>query len=259
MEQHLTQILSLEDKRIKSYLSMRDNLNDENFNPLFVAESIKVVLKLLNSNIKIHSILANIDFYTKNSDALKNREISNFYYADDNILKEIIGFRMHTGVIALAYKPEFAPIGALSNIIVGLNKIIDSENVGSIVRNSLAFGIDSIITDNGASSPFLRRAVRVSMGTVFSSKVHHTNDMISTLTILKDLGYKIISSEINDKSIPFSELNFPSKFVIIFGNEAHGIDSDILDISDYIIHIPMKNWVESINVASSSAVIFSRV
>jgi TrmH family RNA methyltransferase len=105
----------------------------------------------------------------------------------------------------------------------------------------------------------MRRAVRVSMGAVFQQKIHFAENLIDTLFELRSLNYKIISSELANNSIDYKTISFPEKFCLIFGSESHGIEKSILDMSDYIVKIPISEKVESINVAASSAVILSTI
>jgi tRNA G18 (ribose-2'-O)-methylase SpoU len=254
MSLELISIDSADDPRIIQYHSMRDNLIDKDGSNLFVAEGDKVVDKLLKSDLKIHSILARRSFYEEFSLLITNRKDVLPYFAEEEILQSIIGFRMHTGVMAIATKPENCNIDNLSNHIICLNSIVDSENVGSIIRNSTAFGFDSVIHDKSTSSPFLRRAVRVSMGSVLNHKIFKSDNLENDLTYLKSQGYTIISAEISGNSESLYEFKFPDKFVLIFGNEAQGIDSNILSISDMILHIPISQQIESLNVASTSAI-----
>lgn len=255
----IIKISNINDNRIENYKSMRDNLVDKSGSKLFVAEGEKVVLKLLKSNLQVLSILARSDFYEEHAELLSSHTNSEYFTADDVLLKEIIGFKMHTGVMALAFKPINYSQNNLSNKVVVLNNIVDSENVGSILRNCAAFGFDSLIVDKSTSSPFMRRAVRVSMATVFVTNIYYSDNIIEDLIKLKKAGYTIFSAEVNKDSISINSINFPEKFVIIFGNEANGISRQILDISDNIIHIPMTNIIESLNVASSSAIILSTI
>jgi len=250
---------SPDDPRIIQYRSMRDNIIDKNGSNLFVAEGDKVVEKLLKSDLIIHSLLARKSFYDEFSQLIANRKDVLPYYAEEEILQSIIGFRMHTGVMAIAEKPKNCKIDDLSEQIICLNSIVDSENVGSIIRNATAFGFDSIIFDNSSSSPYLRRAVRVSMGSVFSHKIFKSANLENDLLFLKSQGYTIIAAEITGYSESLFNFNFPEKFVLIFGNEAQGIDDTILSISDKILHIPISNNIESLNVASSSAIFMANV
>lgn len=254
----LIYIASADDERTTLYKSMKNNMIDKLGNDLFVGESDKVVLKMIKHRIKLHSILAHKRFYEENEDSMFSINCKSLYYADIETLKEIIGFKMHTGVMALAYRPKLHTLQDLDDRIVMMNGIIDSENIGSIIRNSAAFGINSIIYDNKTSSPYLRRAVRVSMGTIFSIKLVKLN-LIDDLFKLKEVGYKIISAELTNNATPIHSFKFPDKFILIFGSESGGIDSNLLEISDSIVYIPISHKIESLNVAASSAVILSRI
>ena len=157
--------------------------------------------------------------------------------------------------MAIVRQPEDSTLRELNSPIVILNSIIDSENIGSIVRNCAAFGIDSLICDRYSASPYLRRAVRVSMGTICSMKVHRSESLSETIQELKNLNYKIIAAELDDKSISIHDFKFPSNCGIIFGSENKGILPDILAQCDYILSIPITDRIESLNVAASSAVV----
>lgn len=259
MNLELISIISTDDTRIKYYLSMRDNIIDNNGLGLFVAEGEKVVLKLLNSNLRIHSIFARKNFYDKFSNLLSLRNGISYFVADEELLRQIIGFRMHTGVMAIASKPYDVGIDDLSEQIICLNGIVDSENIGSIIRNSSAFEFNSMICDKSTSSPFMRRAVRVSMGTVFNQNIYKSNNLENDLLYLKTKGYKIIAAEITENSVSLLNIIFPEKFVLIFGNEAQGISQNILNISDYVLHIPISNQIESLNVACTSAIFMTYI
>jgi tRNA G18 (ribose-2'-O)-methylase SpoU len=256
---NIIEIENPNDFRILNYKSMRDNLIDFSGNSLFVAEGEKVVLKLFKSNISINSVFARKNFYDENSQIFNKFKNVDYFTANEEILKSIVGFKMHTGVMAIAQKPDLSNISDLSDTIVCLNGLVDSENIGSIVRNCVAFGVDSLIFDKSTSSPFMRRAVRVSMGTVFSLKIYQSMQIYEDLKLLKSSGYKIISAEICQNAKSINNFVFPPKKVLIFGSEAIGINQQIIDISDDVIYIPIDNKIESINVASSSAIFLSRI
>jgi tRNA G18 (ribose-2'-O)-methylase SpoU len=170
-------------------------------------------------------------------------------------MEEIVGYKLHSGIMAIARQPEPASLSELNSPIIILNGIVNSENVGSIVRNSAAFGINSIIVDKYTSPPFLRRAARVSMGTLIDINFHSSLDLIQTIKELKEnYFYKIVSAEINNNSIEINKFIFPEKFALIFGNEGHGISQELLEVSDYIVKISISENVPSLNVATTSGV-----
>jgi tRNA G18 (ribose-2'-O)-methylase SpoU len=133
---------------------------------------------------------------------------------------------------------------------------VNSDNVGGIIRNAIGMGFESIITDSTTSSPYLRRSVRVSMGSIAFAKCGFSQNLKQDLEQMKSKkGLKIISAEINSYSRSLNDYVFPQDFIVVLGSEGNGIDENILAISDDIIHIPMDSRVKSLNVSSSSAII----
>ncbi|MBI5324386.1 MAG: RNA methyltransferase [Ignavibacteriae bacterium] len=257
----MIEIKDINDKRIAYYKSLRYTPPSHSKDKLMLTEGEKVTLQLLNSDFHIHSIFAVQEFYKNNEEIISRKKLTGtqLFYAAKSFMNQIVGFRLHSGVMALANQPEPPELYNLSSPVIVMNGIINSENVGIIIRNCAAFGVDSIIVDKETSSPYLRRAVRVSMGAVLNMKVFFSENIIDVLEKLKKSSYKIISAEIESKSIPLTKYKFPSKFALVFGNEGKGIERDILNISDLIINIPITGNVNSLNVASSSAVILSKI
>ena len=249
-------IEDINDERISLYKSLRFTPKSHTDAKLFVAEGEKVVLKLLKSTLETVSIFAVSEFYDTQHYLSYFRKISpeNLFTADLNLMNQIVGFRIHSGVMALGKIPDDTAISSLEDKIIILNGIVDAENVGAIVRNCAAFGFNSLIADESSSSPYLRRAVRVSMGNVFDMKLNHCRDLKSTISVLAKNGYRIIAGEICGNSVPLDKADFGDKYCIIFGSEGKGINQDILNLCDTIVHIPISDKVPSINVAASSAV-----
>jgi len=258
----MIEITDVNDSRIGLYRNLKDISFSHSEKKLFIAEGSIIVKKLLRSKLKIHSLFATKSFYDEFSDLFNQKYIPEElqFIADKNIMNRIVGFRLHQGIMALAEIPDSTDILNLQPPIIVLHGIVNSENVGAIVRNAVAFGINSFIYDKQTSSPFLRRAVRVSMGTVFSVNYFHSSDLIEDLIRLKsEKDVRIIASEINRNSIPINEIKFTRNSVIVFGSEGKGISEDILNICDKIVHIPITSEVQSLNVASSSAIILSKL
>ena len=172
-------------------------------------------------------------------------------------MNEIVGFKLHAGILALAKEPDEAGFADFGNNIVVLNALADPENVGAIVRNAAAFRINSIIYDNKSCSPYLRRAVRVSLGNIFNCRHRRSDDLKNDLLYLRsEFGYLLIAAEITNTSVSLDSFKFPAKYAVIFGSEGYGVSPEILKICDYIVHIPINLQCDSINVAASSAVFF---
>jgi tRNA G18 (ribose-2'-O)-methylase SpoU len=251
-------INDINDPKIEHYRNMRYTPPLHTKEKVFVAEGLKVTHKLLLSNLEIVSMFALPEYYDNYRELIDSKNIPEEmqYTCDKALMESVVGYRLHTGVMAIAKQPADCPLNELGSRIVILNGIINAENVGSIIRNCVAFGIDSMIVDNYSCSPYLRRAVRVSMGTVFSMKVTHTNNLIDTLNQLKNgRGYKLISAEITNNSTDITKVELNDKLALIFGSEGYGVFREVLEVSDDIVKIPISSDVSSLNVASSSAVI----
>ncbi len=253
-------INDIEDERIAFYRSLRFTPKLHKDNRAFVAEEEKVVVKLLQSDIEIVSIFGTKQYLEQYSDLIASKSISdeNIYFADISLMRQIVGYRLHYGFLAIGRQPDDVPLGKLNYPLIIFNALANAENVGSIVRNAAAFGFQSIVYDEASISPYLRRSVRVSMGNVFRLAVHHSNNIIETIKHLKEKDCKIISIEISEDSQALSEFKpMDNRYCFIFGNEGIGISPEVLALSDMIIHIPISPKVPSLNVASSSAVILN--
>lgn len=252
----MIEIKDIDDIRISLYKSLRFTPCSHLENNVFIAEGKKVTLKLLNSNIKIQSLFIISEFFYKYKGLIFSKEIAedNIFIAEKNLMEQIVGFKLHSGVMAIGMQPDFTPLEQLDNKIVILNAVRDAENVGSIVRNAAAFKVSSLIFDEQSSSPYLRRAVRVSVGNVFDLKINKAQNLEKTILDLKSLGYQILCAEICKNSIEINKINFAKKVAIIFGNEGDGIEEKYLNLCDSICFIPISEKVDSLNVAASSAI-----
>jgi tRNA G18 (ribose-2'-O)-methylase SpoU len=253
-------INDIEDERISFYRSLRFTPKLHKDNRVFVAEEEKVVVKLLQSDIEIVSIFGTKEYLEQYADLIASKSISdeNIYTADISLMKQIVGYRLHYGFLAIGKQPDDVPLSKLNYPLIIFNALANAENAGSIVRNAAAFGFQSIVYDKASVSPYLRRSVRVSMGNVFHMDIHHTNSIIDTINKLKENNCKIISVEINERSKPLAEFKpADNRYCFIFGSEGKGVSPEVLELSDMIIHIPINKEVPSLNVASSSAVILN--
>lgn len=255
----MTEIFDIEDQRISFYKSLRYTPLLHIKENVFIAEGEKVVLRLLRSALKIHSIFAILDFYERYKELIEYKMIpdDNKYYASKKLMEEIVGFHLHSGVMAIGYKPTNAKLDDLSVQIIALNKVNNSENTGQISRICRAFGFDSLIVDEHSTSPFLRRAVRVSMGNVFYLKIRETDKMLLDLDYLKNNDYRVISCELTSNSTSIYDFEFGEKNVLVFGNEDQGVSKEILNISDSVVEVPIQKDVDSLNVATAVAVVLS--
>lgn len=255
----MIKITDISDPRIELYKSLRYTPKSHYENNIFVAESEKVVLSLLSSQLRIKSIFALPEFYNANSNLIASRadEGIELYTAEKSLMSEIIGFKIHSGSMALGQIPAQFDIMTIDGPLIAMNGIINAENVGSIIRNMVAFGLGSLLIDKQTCSPFSRRAVRVSMGASFSIKYCICDTLLLTLQKLKnELKYEIISLELTNHSISINDSIINPRSVVILGSEGYGVGSDILSFCDKIIKIPISSAISSLNVTSASAILF---
>lgn len=225
-----------------------------------IADGDKVVSKAVNSNLNILKILAKKEFIEQNYNILQGKIADkNIFYSDKEISSQIVGFQLHTGVMALIEIPKETDINTFGNNIVVTNNIEKAENIGSIIRSGVGFGFHSYMFDSRSCHPFNRKSVRVSMGAAFNIDYHICNDLIECLEQLRNIGYRIIALELDEQSIPLNKYQFPEKSALVFGSEARGIEKNVLDYVDSIIEIPISHNIDSLNVNISSAIVFNHI
>lgn len=247
------------DERIKIFRTMRNRIGEDG--EYFIADGEKVVERLLNSGLEIKMIYGLKKYIDKfrQKGILENISENQLFYSSKLIMQKIIGYKIHQGIMALAVKPKPVQPGQLGKKILVLNSVLSAENTGAIVRSAMAFNVDSFLLDEKSCHPYIRRSVRVSLGSVFSSRISITNNLANSLLNLKKDGYRIVGSSSNGhKTIPvINSMNyrFEDKSALIFGNEGTGIQTDILEICDDILQIPVNDAVSSLNVASAATAI----
>lgn len=229
------------------------NLKDHVLNnrDLIVCETPKIIRKLFEHKIRIHKLLCTEDFLPHIPEYYEG----DVYVATDELLNSIAGFKVHYQVLALADKPKDTLLKSLDDKIFYLNGLSSAENIGSIARSLAGFDLNSLIIDAKTCSPFVRRAIRVSMGNIFQLKVHHSKDALHTISYLKGQGYLVVGTANRADAHALNTFKFPNKVVFIIGSEGHGIDDETLKLCDLFIKIPINPTVAHLN-ASHAATIF---
>lgn len=218
-----------------------------------VADGKIVVEKALESNLEILSILCSPAYLESNIKRLENTT-AEILIASKDLLKSIVGYNLHQGVIAIVENPSTNSIENISGDVAILNGLTQPENIGSIVRTSIGFGIKNIIADETSCHPLIRRSIRVSMGSIFQANIYK-EPIYDTIQLLKEKGYFITSLEVNENSTLLYNFKFPSKpMAIIVGHEGLGIKKEILDISDAVVQIPIQNNLSSLNASISYSI-----
>lgn len=248
----MLEIQDINDERIKEFISLRQSQVDKNY---VVVESKNVLKKLFEKNIKIHKIFVsanNIDFIKQNC---KNIDFP-ILTSTNALMKEIVGHKIHQGLLALIDKPKYINFDEIKGNVVVLNSLTSPENVGSIVRSCAAFNIKNIIIDEKTCSPFIRRCIRVSTGNIFNIKVYKSTNLEQDLKTLQKQDYKILSTANAEHAKSLQTYKFPKKSAIVIGNEGYGVNEEVLELSDDILKIDINEEVTSLNAAIAASVLF---
>ncbi len=258
-------IESIDDPRIAHYRSLREQHSDPrddmhllSAGSRVIVESEKVVRKALESDIVPQDVLGSEALLQRYDTILNSRGIADKhrYCASEQLLRDIVGYKLHQNILLCVYQPPEQSLEELDFPILALNSLADSENMGALVRSARAFGFNSLIIDDRCTSPWLRRAVRVSMGTIFGMKVHRCQHLGSTLRDLRvDRNAQIVVAELGTKSQDIRELSPEARCVLVVGSEAQGVEESVQAVADFIAHIPISEHVDSLNVAAATAIL----
>lgn len=234
---------------------------------MFIAESPKVIERALDSGYVPVSLLVekkHIDGEAKEIIARCNN--IPVFTADFEILTQLTGYQLTRGALCAMYRPilpKVEDICAKARRIAILENVMNPTNVGAIFRSAAALNIDAILLTPFCSNPLYRRAIRVSMGTVFQIPWtfigKNNEDWIDNgINSIKSLGFKTVAMALNDNSINVNDPQLLSekKLAIILGTEGDGLADSTISNCDYTVKIPMTHGVDSLNVAAASAIAF---
>ena len=188
------------------------------------------------------------------------------YTADRDLLTKMTGFELTRGALCAMRRPALPSVEELltnARRVAVLEEVTDSTNIGALFRSAAALGIDAVLVTPTCCDPLCRRAVRVSMGTVFLvpwTRIGETNAdwPHPSMKLLSSLGFKTVAMALTDNSISIDDpaLKSEEKLAIILGTEGNGLSKDTIASCDYTVKIPMKHNVDSLNVAAAGAVAF---
>ena len=253
-------ISSLDHPDLGPYRTLRRQ-EDQKARGIFVAEGLKVVERLLASRIEVVSLLATEDMLCRLAPAERTYPV---YVGGRRLLERITGFRMHQGIMAVGRIPRVRPLDEIIKsaskplFFVALDGIAHAENTGVIVRNCAAFGVQAVFVGPTACSPYLRRAVRNSMGAAFLLPVLDTDDLPSLLTGLRGGGVEILGTDPH-AGLALTACDLRRDVCLVLGAEDAGISPDVGGVLTARAGLPMPSGMDSLNVSSAAAVVFYEV
>lgn len=234
---------------------------------IFIAESPKVIDRALDAGYKPVSLLMERKQITGPAAGILSRcGDAPVYTADREMLAELTGFELTRGVLCAFRRPAPRPVEELcknARRVAVLEGIVDSTNVGAIFRSAAALNMDAVLINPSCCDPLCRRAVRVSMGTVFQVPWGQLGETPADwpekgMDILHSLGFKTAAMALSDRSVSIDDeqLAKEPKLAIVLGTEGDGLAAGTIASCDYTVKIPMSHGVDSLNVAAASAVAF---
>ena len=234
---------------------------------IFIAESPKVIDRALDAGYEPVSLLMERRQITGPAAGILSRcGDAPVYTADRELLAALTGFELTRGVLCAFRRPAPRPVEELcrdARRVAVLEDIVDSTNVGAIFRSAAALNMDAVLINPSCCDPLCRRAVRVSMGTVFQVPWGQLGDSPADwpekgMDVLHALGFKTAAMALSDRSVSIDDeqLAREPKLAIVLGTEGDGLAASTIASCDYTVKIPMSHGVDSLNVAAASAVAF---
>jgi tRNA G18 (ribose-2'-O)-methylase SpoU len=246
---HLVPVTDLSDEGLADYSRLTDvslRRVSEPAGGLYIAESSKVIQRALAAGHQPRSVLLQEKWLPEMEPILADFE-GPIYVGESALLEKLTGYHMHRGALAAMHRPALrsvADVVAGARRIVVLEDIVDHTNVGAIFRSVAGLGADAVLITPRCADPLYRRSVRVSMGTVLQVPWTRLPDWPEGADVLKDLGFHLAALALDDKD----------RVALLLGTEGDGLSHEALLHADTTVTIPMLHGVDSLNVASASAV-----
>ena len=255
------EITSLEQPEVQVFsklteAQLRNRLNAEQ--GMFIAESPKVIRVALSAGYEPTALLCERKHISGDAaDIVARCQDIPVYTGERELLSQLTGYTLTRGVLCAMRRPKPKTVAEVcrdARRIVVIDGVVDTTNIGAIFRSAAALGIDAVLLTPTSCDPLNRRAVRVSMGSVFL--VPWT--WLDTYSTLHDLGFKTAAMALTDDSISLDDprLKAEERLAIIMGTEGDGLPQQTIAEADYVVRIPMKHQVDSLNVAAAAAVAF---
>lgn len=273
----LEKISSLDLPELAPYRTMRRSAEHE-AQGIFIAEGEKVTRRLLEGRFTVVSVVLPEKHLENFRPLLEARpETVTVYVAEKSLLEKLVGYSLFQGVLSVGRIPPPAPLddilakSAKPNLFAAIDGLSNAENLGAVVRNCVAFGVQALLVGETCSSPYLRRSVRNSMGTVFQLPVWEIRAanqvaaagrrdvpakffLAQTLRDLRARGIRCIAAHPHTDKKVLSQADFSGDCCLVFGSEGHGISPEVLAACDECVAVPMANEVDSLNVGAAAAV-----
>jgi tRNA G18 (ribose-2'-O)-methylase SpoU len=219
----------------------------------FIAESEPVVRKLLDSALAVDSLLLTSHHLQRLRDSLPPGVP--VYVAAQAILDDVAGFHVHRGCLAVGRRPLAPRLPDRARTVLVLEDLVDVDNLGGIARNAAAFDADGLLLSPRAADPYYRKAVRVSMGAVFTLPIVRAATWPEALIGLRErAGLALVAAVLDSDATPLSSFTWPERAALVLGAEGPGLAEATKRLCDHRVTIPMaRHRADSLNVATAAA------
>lgn len=232
---------------------------------VFIAESPKVIERALDAGcVPISLLLERAHVEGQGKEIISRCGEIPVYTAEFDVLTKLTGFKLTRGMLCAMYRPGLPGVEKVcrgARRIAVLENVMNPTNIGAIFRSAAALNMDAVLLTPACSNPLYRRAIRVSMGTVFQvpwTFLEGTEWPQHGMELLSGLGFKTAAMALSDESVRIDDprLMAEDRLALILGTEGDGLAEKTIADCDYTVRIPMAHGVDSLNVAAASAVAF---
>jgi tRNA G18 (ribose-2'-O)-methylase SpoU len=259
-----TRVEAVDDPRVADYVALTDVALRRRIDVergLYLAESEKVIRRALAAGHRPRSLLLS-ERWLEPMAALVAEILdvgAPVFVGPPALLEQITGFHVHRGAIASMHRPAPTPPGALlagARRVLVLEDIVDHTNVGAVFRSAAGIGADAVLVSPRCADPLYRRAVRVSMGTVFQVPWARLDPWPGGLELLRGAGFTVAALALTPQALTLDDLaaRAPARLALVLGTEGDGLSRAALAQADLAVRIPMAAGVDSLNVAAACAV-----
>ncbi|TFB97246.1 RNA methyltransferase [Cryobacterium sp. HLT2-28] len=226
---------------------------------LYIAESSKVIVRALAAGHQPRSVLVQEQWLPDVLPLLAEWPDVPVYVGEAAVLEKLTGYNLHRGALAAMHRPPLAAVADLirdARRIVILEDIVDHTNVGAIFRSVAGLGADAVLITPRCADPLYRRSVRVSMGTVLQVPWTRLPEWGEAAPLLHAAGFHLAALALSDVAVSLDRFaaDPPERLALILGTEGDGLSALAISAADTVVTIPMLHGVDSLNVASASAV-----
>lgn len=259
----MTSITDINDPRVQVFSQLTEAQLRNRLDPsrgIFIAESPKVIRVALDAGYRPLSLLCeekHIHGDAQDIVARLQEQEAEIYTGDRELLAKLTGYTLTRGVLCAMQRPLETPVEQVlrdARRVVVIDGVVDATNIGAIFRSAAALGMDAVLVTRNSCDPWNRRAIRVSMGSVFLVPWTWLEDYSQ----LKELGFSTCAMALEDRSISIDDpvLRQQERLAIIMGTEGEGLPDDTIKAADFVVKIPMAYGVDSLNVAAAASVAF---